>query len=126
MDESSSASNSEFRFFLLGLVGILAFMVVISKAFSNEAVLPLKETRQMDSRDGQPNYMTKPEEAASKVNVLVKTTQGNYTRLAEKEKAWLDSMTGGHGYDMFVGRAKTLLKKPKTKVKKRQHESKRK
>ncbi len=118
MDEySSSTTTHEIRFFLLGFVGLIIFMILVSKAFPADAPLTPQQVQQMDHRSDMPNYMTKPDEAKSHIDDLVKKAKGEYTLLSEEERSWLDSMTASHGYEMFVGRAKTLLPKPKVKAK---------
>jgi hypothetical protein len=107
MDDYSSTSNNELRFFLLGFVGLIIFMVFVSQAFPSRQTPPTPEQiEQQNYRNGIPNYMNKPEEAQQRVDRLLKETNSDYAKLSKSDMEWLDSMTSGNGYRMFTGRVK--------------------
>lgn len=110
MDEYSSASSNELRFFLLGFVALLVFMVVVSRAFPSATPSP-QQMQQQDYHGEQPNYMTKPQEAQKRMEMLAQQTQGDYNKLSYEDMKWLDSMTSGHGLQALESHAKALKAK---------------
>jgi hypothetical protein len=94
-------------------VGCLAAVGAVGNLFASQPESPPPALPRAETPEGLPDYMADPGAASRRVEQMTRRTRGDYTRLTERERNWINGMTAGYGHELLWNQARLLGIEPK-------------